>query len=414
MGLIIGPRGCNHKRLETESGSQISIRGRGTQKEGKKTDHQTDEEAAMPQHVHIAADTEEKLEKAVGLIEPLLDPFHPMHEEFKKKGLEQLAVVTGTSGALGAADQRCAVCGSLAHLGWECPEVKLAGMKRPDIKCVYCDALGHVTMDCKVAKEAGVSAQELLAKHRAATAGTSAPSPEDMWKMDMEYQKLMTEMNPSGEAKGVGPTPVPPPGGALLGAAPVFHNALRRGNIPPNGSLMSLGHPSLGPIGGLGVPPPPGFEIPPPPPGVNFPPYVGGTSLEVGYSRPVQPTGLDGMLWPQHSIGLPQTTQSMSGLPSALSAVQLIPPVLPPAPLPVSLEDIGSTVGVEDPQSAMMQFFQSLATSNPTGSFSVDGVSENQLPDEKKPPDTTYPSEPEMSFLDFANMPMPPAPEPRD
>lgn len=62
MGLIIGPRGCNHKRLEAESGAQISIRGRGTQKEGKRCDHQTDEEAAMPQHVHIAADSDDKLE----------------------------------------------------------------------------------------------------------------------------------------------------------------------------------------------------------------------------------------------------------------------------------------------------------------------------------------------------------------
>lgn len=62
MGLIIGPRGCNHKRLESESGAQISIRGRGTQKEGKKTDHQTEEEATMPQHIHIAADTDDQID----------------------------------------------------------------------------------------------------------------------------------------------------------------------------------------------------------------------------------------------------------------------------------------------------------------------------------------------------------------
>lgn len=62
MGLIIGPRGCNHKRLETESGAQISIRGKGTQKEGKRSDHQTDEEAAMPMHVYVCAENEDAVD----------------------------------------------------------------------------------------------------------------------------------------------------------------------------------------------------------------------------------------------------------------------------------------------------------------------------------------------------------------
>ncbi|CDJ36775.1 uncharacterized protein EMH_0095800 [Eimeria mitis] len=64
MGIIIGPRGCNHKRLEAESGCTISVRGRGTQKEGKR-DHQTDEEACMPMHVHIMGDTDEAVEVSV-------------------------------------------------------------------------------------------------------------------------------------------------------------------------------------------------------------------------------------------------------------------------------------------------------------------------------------------------------------
>eukprot|EP00922_Rhytidocystis_sp_ex-Travisia-forbesii_P004810 GHVS01007053.1.p1 GENE.GHVS01007053.1~~GHVS01007053.1.p1 ORF type:complete len:354 (-),score=58.94 GHVS01007053.1:83-1144(-) len=151
MGLIIGPRGCNHKRLEAESGTQISVRGKGTQKEGKKTDHQTDEEASMPMHVHIAADTEDKLEKAVGLIEPLLDPFHPMHEDFKKRGLEQLALVNGLS--MSKLDQRCAVCGATGHLAYECPDAQeLQTFKKPQVRCAICGDMGHVTMDCKFSR----------------------------------------------------------------------------------------------------------------------------------------------------------------------------------------------------------------------------------------------------------------------
>eukprot|EP01055_Gregarina_sp_Pseudo9_P004868 Gregarina_sp_Pseudo_9__4867@NODE_508_length_2671_cov_40_733283_g479_i0_p1_GENE_NODE_508_length_2671_cov_40_733283_g479_i0NODE_508_length_2671_cov_40_733283_g479_i0_p1_ORF_typecomplete_len357_score49_69SF1HH/PF16275_5/5_6e27KH_1/PF00013_29/2_3e11zfCCHC_3/PF13917_6/0_009zfCCHC_3/PF13917_6/0_002zfCCHC_4/PF14392_6/0_98zfCCHC_4/PF14392_6/0_034zfCCHC/PF00098_23/0_0034zfCCHC/PF00098_23/13zfCCHC_6/PF15288_6/0_22zfCCHC_6/PF15288_6/19zfRVT/PF13966_6/10zfRVT/PF13966_6/53C1_2/PF03107_16/1_1C1_2/PF03107_16/2 len=151
MGLIIGPRGCNHKRLEAESGAQISIRGRGTQKEGKRSDHQTDEEASMPQHVHIAADSDDKLERAVALIEPLLDPSHPIHEEYKKRGLEQLALVNGTGGFLVKSDSRCTVCGQLGHFGYECPETQFDTYKRAEVKCQICGDRGHVTMDCKFA-----------------------------------------------------------------------------------------------------------------------------------------------------------------------------------------------------------------------------------------------------------------------
>lgn len=134
MGLIIGPRGCNHKRLEAESGAQISIRGRGTQKEGKRSDHQTDEEASMPQHVHIAADSDDKLERAVALIEPLLDPSHPIHEEYKKKGLEQLALVNGTGGTfLAKSESRCTVCGQMGHFGFECPETQFDTYQRAEV-----------------------------------------------------------------------------------------------------------------------------------------------------------------------------------------------------------------------------------------------------------------------------------------
>lgn len=156
MGLIIGPRGVNHKRLESESGAQISIRGKGTQKEGKRSDHQTDEEANMPQHVHIAADTDEKLQKAVSLIEPLLDPSHPIHEEFKKKGLEQLAMVNGMGGNFIARnDAVCTVCGQMGHYGFDCPETRFETYDHADVVskeiasvvcvCVGIDAWKHLS-----------------------------------------------------------------------------------------------------------------------------------------------------------------------------------------------------------------------------------------------------------------------------
>lgn len=127
MGLIIGPRGLNHKRLETESGALISIRGQGTLKEGKKTDHQTEEESVLAQHVHISAEDESKLQKAVELIVPLLDPLHPLHEQHRKRGLNEIAILQNTNEpssnahAVSLAGTRCEVCGEQGHYAWKCP-----------------------------------------------------------------------------------------------------------------------------------------------------------------------------------------------------------------------------------------------------------------------------------------------------
>ncbi|GBE60192.1 transcription or splicing factor [Babesia ovata] len=183
MGLVIGPRGCNHKRLEAESGAQISLRGRGTIKEGKQRDHQTDEDAAMPMHVHISADKEECVEKAVALIGPLLDPFHPKHEEFKRRGLEQLALVNGV--ALGISDaSRCSVCGGVGHRAYECPDApNLHTVKHADVRCAICGFMGHLTSDCKLA----------------GSTGTTAATQEAV-KLDQEYNRMMTELTGAGAA----------------------------------------------------------------------------------------------------------------------------------------------------------------------------------------------------------------------
>ncbi|CRH00902.1 transcription or splicing factor-like protein, putative [Plasmodium relictum] len=211
MGLIIGPRGCNHKRLEAESGAQISIRGKGTQKEGKKTDHQTEIEANMPKHVHISADSEECVEKAVSLITPLLDPFHPLHEEYKRKGLEQLALVNGIN--LNQLDtQRCSICNSMTHLTFECPEnMNLQNFKKPEIKCNLCGDHGHITLDCKLAKQKNYIKNDIDNPNNIPTPpyNNMPPPPFDQMKnqqfnptnkfdkikMDLEYQKMMNEIS---------------------------------------------------------------------------------------------------------------------------------------------------------------------------------------------------------------------------
>ncbi|CAA9989094.1 conserved Plasmodium protein, unknown function [Plasmodium knowlesi strain H] len=287
MGLIIGPRGCNHKRLEAESGAQISIRGKGTLKEGKKTDHQTEIEANMPKHVHISADNEECVERAVSLITPLLDPFHPLHDEYKKKGLEQLALVNGIN--INQLDvQRCSMCNSTLHMTFECPEnMNLQNFKKPEIKCNLCGDHGHITLDCKLAKQNNTnadfdpssemntaSANNGIVGNIPAPPSTMPPPPYDKprginpygqtsrtekIKIDLEYQRMMNELNPDKEsgdhsndkdmikngnesiyATGANATgDFPPPSGSLTSLADINMDSFSNNNPTPNYADLS-------------------------------------------------------------------------------------------------------------------------------------------------------------------------------
>jgi len=142
MGVIIGPRGVNHKRLQETTGCKIFIRGRDI---GDKW--QSDEEAAMPQHVHIEGETEEQILTAERLIEPLLNPESPEFEYARTHGMQQLAMVHGYS--LNKAEQRCGICGALGHLGYECPETNVQNYKMANVICSICGDKGHVAGDCK-------------------------------------------------------------------------------------------------------------------------------------------------------------------------------------------------------------------------------------------------------------------------
>ncbi|CAM6032548.1 unnamed protein product [Sphagnum compactum] len=76
IGLILGPRGNTQKRMEAETGTKIAIRGKGAQRPQQvgRRDIKDAEGAFEDLHVHITADTIEKVEAAVALIEPLLTP----------------------------------------------------------------------------------------------------------------------------------------------------------------------------------------------------------------------------------------------------------------------------------------------------------------------------------------------------
>ncbi|KAK2039398.1 hypothetical protein LZ31DRAFT_85750 [Colletotrichum somersetense] len=74
VGLLIGPRGNTLKKMESESGAKIAIRGKGSVKEGKgRSDaaHASNQEEDL--HCLIMAETEEKVNKAKKLIHNIIE-----------------------------------------------------------------------------------------------------------------------------------------------------------------------------------------------------------------------------------------------------------------------------------------------------------------------------------------------------
>jgi len=181
MGVIIGARGVNHRRLQEATGCRIFIRGKDI---GDK--FQGDEERNMPQHVHIEGETEEQIETATELIMPLLNPESPEFEYARTHGMQQVALVNGFT--LKKSEQRCGVCGAVGHLGFDCPETEAFSYKMADVKCTICGDRGHVASDCKQAaeqhKKENVDWKEEAAKKR---------------ELDEEYEKMMSELGLSKE-----------------------------------------------------------------------------------------------------------------------------------------------------------------------------------------------------------------------
>jgi len=227
-GMILGPRGLNHKRLEEESGCQFSIRGRGTR--GQAAENQTEEELQMPLHVCIIADDEDKILKAIKMIEPMVDPLHPDHEKERLKGLEQLAIITGTTTSFQDRQLRLVESDFTEDLSYN----------KIDIVCKICGDRGHVGSDCPTLKKIDTIEE---------------------WRIDNEYSKLISELG-GGPASGPvsGPTGGPASGGTVIptkaSSHPLAMTSIPSHVRPPPGASKTA----------FVLPPtgfPPGFAPPP-------------------------------------------------------------------------------------------------------------------------------------------------------
>ncbi|KAH7298845.1 hypothetical protein KP509_25G061400 [Ceratopteris richardii] len=147
IGLILGPRGNTQKRLETETGCRITIRGKGSIKDGKTVPYRFGKDndgMSEDLHVHIAAETYEKVDAAVDIIAPLLIPVDEDRNIYKMKQLRELAEMNGTVFDL---RRICTLCGEEGHRDWQCPKDKLQTFQAKVI-CRLCGDASHPTMDC--------------------------------------------------------------------------------------------------------------------------------------------------------------------------------------------------------------------------------------------------------------------------
>ncbi|KAB5575641.1 hypothetical protein GE09DRAFT_990974 [Coniochaeta sp. 2T2.1] len=195
IGLLIGPRGNTLKKMETESGAKIAIRGKGSVKEGKgRSDaaHSSNQEEDL--HCLIMADTEDKVNKAKKLIHNVIETAASIPEgqnELKRNQLRELAALNGT--LRDDENQACQNCGQIGHRKYDCPEKQ---NYTANIICRVCGNAGHMARDCPDRQRGANWRNDGPGAARPA-AGRIGGSGD---VVDREYEQLMQELGGTGAA----------------------------------------------------------------------------------------------------------------------------------------------------------------------------------------------------------------------
>jgi splicing factor 1 len=182
IGLLIGPRGNTLKKMEGDSGAKISIRGKGSLKEGK-NDPASLAAAEEELHAFINADTNEKVSRASRLINQIIETAASTPEaanELKRLQLRELAALNGTLRE--EEEIICANCGQSGHRRYECLEGRSV---TATTICRICGGKGHLASDCAYKNDPEM---QQASRQRAE-------------QMDSEYQSFMAEIGGGGAKK---------------------------------------------------------------------------------------------------------------------------------------------------------------------------------------------------------------------
>ncbi|KAK5074897.1 hypothetical protein LTR64_001102 [Lithohypha guttulata] len=308
IGLLIGPRGNTLKKMETESGAKIAIRGKGSVKEGKgRSDaaHTSNQEEDL--HCLIMADTEEKVNKAKQLVHNVIETAASIPEgqnELKRNQLRELAALNGT--LRDDENQACQNCGQIGHRKYDCPEQRNF---TANIICRVCGNAGHMARDCPDRQRGSDSRNALPGP-------PGGPQRRIGDAVDQEMENFMQELSgnpsaggpagylesgqggydPAGYGAPKNPWDRPAPGAG--GAAPWKAGGQERGGYDSGASAapwqqqQSRGNDynSYAPPGGSAAPW--GQQAPPPPPPQDYG-YGGyqsnGYGQQNGYDQPPPP-----------------------------------------------------------------------------------------------------------------------------
>lgn len=184
FGLLVGPRGNTLKKMERESGARISIRGKGSLKEGK---GRAGEEGEEEMHCVVTADDDEKIKKCIRLINQVIETAASTPEtqnDHKRNQLRELASLNGT--LRDDENQVCQNCGRKGHRKYDCPEQR---NWTAHIICHRCGQQGHLARDCNQGRMAGGPPGH---------AGMQGNGPRAGDPFNSEYENLMAELGEGG------------------------------------------------------------------------------------------------------------------------------------------------------------------------------------------------------------------------
>ncbi|CAL1716829.1 unnamed protein product [Somion occarium] len=191
FGLLVGPRGNSLKKMERDSGAKISIRGKGSVKEGKARPEQYAEDAEEDLHCLVTADSDDKVTACVRMINRVIETAASTPEgqnDHKRNQLRELAALNGT--LRDDENQICQNCGGVGHRKYDCPEQRNF---TANIICRVCGSAGHMARDCTVNRDPNaIHAPPPPSSSMALTKGG----------FDSEYASLMAELGEGGKGPG--------------------------------------------------------------------------------------------------------------------------------------------------------------------------------------------------------------------